>query len=101
VQCLADIPPLVGRFKVVNIKLDKCGGLTEGLAMARAARELGLETMVGNMIGTSLAMAPAFLVGQLCKVVDLDGPVFLKNDRTDAARYVDGYIDCRPTQWGA
>jgi L-Ala-D/L-Glu epimerase len=76
VQDLHDIPGLVGRFNVVNIKLDKCGGLTEGLAMARAARALGLDTMVGNMLGTSLAMAPGFLVGQLCNVVDLDGPVF-------------------------
>lgn len=78
VQNLLDMPSLVGRFDVVNIKLDKCGGLTEGLAMARRAHELGLDTMVGNMIGTSLAMAPAFLIGQLCKVVDLDGPIFLQ-----------------------
>jgi hypothetical protein len=49
--------------------------------MARALREFGLEVMVGNMLGTSLAMAPAFLVGQLCKIVDLDGPVSLKADR--------------------
>ena len=66
-----------GRFDVVNIKLDKCGGLTEGLAMAREARRLGLKVMVGNMVGTSLAMAPAFVLGQLCDVVDLDGPIFL------------------------
>ena len=52
---------LVGRFNVVNIKLDKCGGLTEGLAIARTAREQGLDTMVGNMLSTSLSMAPAFL----------------------------------------
>src|SRR5579859_1043568 len=61
VQSLADIPTLIGRFNVINIKLDKCGGLTEGLAMARSARRFGLDTMVGNMLGTSLAMAPAFL----------------------------------------
>jgi L-alanine-DL-glutamate epimerase-like enolase superfamily enzyme len=61
--------------------LDKCGGLTEGLAMARKARRLGLDVMVGNMVGTSLAMAPSCLVRQLCKVVDLDGPVFLSTDR--------------------
>ena len=100
VQTLADLPTLVGRFKVVNIKLDKCGGLTEGLAMARAARELGLDVMVGNMLGTSLAMAPAFLVGQLCDVVDLDGPIFLKADREPNAVYTDGYISCYEELWG-
>ncbi len=99
-QSLADIPGLVGRFNVVNIKLDKCGGLTEGLAMARAARGLGLDTMVGNMLGTSLGMAPAFLLGQLCKVVDLDGPVFLKTDRPTTVRYADGHIDCPESLWG-
>jgi L-alanine-DL-glutamate epimerase-like enolase superfamily enzyme len=99
-QGLADIAGLVGRFNVVNIKLDKCGGLTEGLAMARAAREHGLDTMVGNMMGTSLAMAPAFLVGQLCQVVDLDGPVFQKTDRAITVQYADGFITCHATLWG-
>jgi L-Ala-D/L-Glu epimerase len=99
-QGLADIAGLVGRFNVVNIKLDKCGGLTEGLAMARAARQLGLDTMVGNMMGTSLAMAPAFLVGQLCQVVDLDGPVFQKSDRAITVQYDDGCITCPPSLWG-
>jgi len=98
-QTLADIRGLIGRFNVMNIKLDKCGGLTEGLSMARAARAAGLELMVGNMLGTSLAMAPAFLVGQLCKVVDLDGPVFLKADRSHTIRYADGMIDCPREVW--
>ncbi len=100
-QSLADIPGLVGRFSCVNIKLDKCGGLTEGLSMARAAHALGLETMVGNMIGTSLAMAPAFLVGQLCKVVDLDGPAVLRADRADPVQYADGFITCPEVLWGS
>jgi L-Ala-D/L-Glu epimerase len=100
VQSAIDIPELAGRYQVVNIKLDKAGGLTEGLAMANAARELGLECMVGNMLGTSLAMAPAYLVGQHCKVVDLDGPVFLKADRPISVRYRDGFIDCPDTVWG-
>jgi L-Ala-D/L-Glu epimerase len=100
VQGLADISALVDRFNVVNIKLDKCGGLTEGLAMARAARELGLGVMVGNMLGTSLAMAPAFVVGQLCDVVDLDGPVFLKSDRALTVEYNNGLISCAPRLWG-
>jgi L-alanine-DL-glutamate epimerase-like enolase superfamily enzyme len=99
-QGVADLPGLVGRFSVVNIKLDKCGGLTEGLEMARVARMLGLQTMVGNMIGTSLAMAPAFLVGQLCTVVDLDGPVFLKTDRDNPVSYADGCITCPDALWG-
>jgi L-Ala-D/L-Glu epimerase len=100
VQCLADIAGLTRRFNVVNIKLDKCGGLTEALAMARLARDLGLETMIGNMLGTSLAMAPAFLVGQLCRVVDLDGPVFMKSDRAVSVQYADGFITCPPQLWG-
>jgi L-Ala-D/L-Glu epimerase len=99
-QGLADLRRLVGRFNVVNIKLDKCGGLTEGLAMARKARRLGLDVMVGNMVGTSLAMAPSCLVGQLCKVVDLDGPVFLSTDRDIAVRYSDGFISCEDMSWG-
>jgi L-alanine-DL-glutamate epimerase-like enolase superfamily enzyme len=100
VQTRADIPGLVHRFNTVNIKLDKCGGLSEGLAMARDCQALGLEVMVGNMIGTSLAMAPAFLLGQLCSVVDLDGPIFLKADRANAVKYTDGLISCPESLWG-
>lgn len=100
VQTLKDIAPLVGRVNVINIKLDKSGGLTEGLAMARAARAAGLEVMVGNMMSTSLSMAPAFLVGQLCQVVDLDGPALLKTDRKVTVDYTDGYITCPPGIWG-
>lgn len=96
----ADIARLAGRFNVMNIKLDKCGGLTEALLMTRTARKLGLEVMVGNMMGTSLAMAPAFLVAQLCSVVDLDGPLFLKNDRTVTVDYTDGFITCPEALWG-
>ncbi|MDR0183270.1 dipeptide epimerase [Lysobacter arvi] len=88
-------------FDVVNIKLDKCGGLTEGLMMARRARELGKRVMVGNMVGTSLAMAPAFLLGQFCDIVDLDGPLFLDRDRTPGVVYADGHVDCPAQVWGA
>jgi L-alanine-DL-glutamate epimerase-like enolase superfamily enzyme len=98
---LTDVPGLVGRFQVVNIKLDKCGGLTEGLAMARAARALGLKVMVGNMMGSSLAMAPSFVLGQLCDVVDLDGPTFLSQDRHPGVEYRQGMIWCAPEVWGA
>ena len=97
---LGDIDGLVGRFDVVNIKLDKCGGLTEGLAIAKRARELGLGVMVGNMVGSSLAMAPAFIVGQLCDIVDLDGPIFLADDRKPSIEYVDGNAWCGEAIWG-
>jgi len=98
---LDDVLGLVGRFDVINIKLDKCGGLTEALMMARAARGIGLGVMVGNMVGTSLAMAPAFIVGQQCDVVDLDGPTFLTDDRTPACQYRDGTIWCSDDVWGS
>jgi L-Ala-D/L-Glu epimerase len=101
VLSLADLPGLIGRFQIVNIKLDKCGGLTEGLAMARRAREIGLGVMVGNMVGTSLAMAPGFVLGQLCDVVDLDGPIFLSRDRTPGAIYSEGTIQCGEEVWGS
>jgi L-alanine-DL-glutamate epimerase-like enolase superfamily enzyme len=97
---LADTAGLVGRFDVVNIKLDKCGGLTEGLLIAREARRIGLDVMVGNMMGTSLSMAPSFLVGQLCDIVDLDGPTFLARDRTPGVIYDQGQIDCPAEVWG-
>jgi L-Ala-D/L-Glu epimerase len=96
----ADIPRIASRFDVVNIKLDKSGGLTEALALARAASGFGLQSMIGNMLGTSLAMAPAILVGQLCEVVDLDGPVFLKSDRVDTVDYSDGMIRAGRAGWG-
>jgi len=100
VLTLADIETLVGRYHVVNIKLDKCGGLTEALLMAKRARECGLGVMVGNMAGSSLAIAPAFLLGQLCDVVDLDGPIFLAGDRTPSVEYKDGDIWCADRVWG-
>ncbi|MGH6614335.1 dipeptide epimerase [Sphingomonas sp.] len=97
---LGDVEGLVGRFNVVNIKLDKCGGLTEGLAIARRARELGLGVMVGNMVGSSLAMGPAFVLGQLCDIVDLDGPIFLAADRVPSIRYEHGNAWCDEDIWG-
>lgn len=100
VQGLADVPGLVGRFQVVNIKLDKCGGLTEALAMVGEARRLGLQVMVGNMMGSSLAMAPAFVIAQLCDYVDLDGPVFLAEDRRPSVTYQDGTVYCPSSLWG-
>jgi L-alanine-DL-glutamate epimerase-like enolase superfamily enzyme len=97
---LADVAELVGRFDMINIKLDKCGGLTEGLAMAHEARRLDLGVMVGNMMGSSLAMAPSFVLGQVCDVVDLDGPTFLRHDRTPAVHYSQGMIWADEAIWG-
>lgn len=101
VQGLADIPSVAGRVDTVNIKLDKCGGLTEALLMVTECRRLGMRVMVGNMVGTSLAMAPAFVVSQLCDVSDLDGPVFLARDRAPGVAYSDGMIWCPEAVWGA
>jgi L-alanine-DL-glutamate epimerase-like enolase superfamily enzyme len=98
---LADVAGAVGCFDVVNIKLDKCGGLTEGLLMAEEARRLGLGVMVGNMVGSSLAMAPAFVLGQGCDIVDLDGPTFLAEDRTPSVVYENGNITAGPEVWGS
>jgi L-alanine-DL-glutamate epimerase-like enolase superfamily enzyme len=95
-----EVEALPGRFDVVNIKLDKCGGLTEGLLISQRARSLGMKVMVGNMIGTSLAMAPAFILGQHCDVVDLDGPIFLQRDRKPGVRYEGGYVSCDDEVWG-
>ena len=97
---LADVGGAVDRFDVINIKLDKCGGLTEGLMMAAEARRLGLGVMVGNMVGTSLAMAPGFVLGQSCDLVDLDGPTFLSTDRAPTVEYRDGTIWAGPKVWG-
>jgi L-Ala-D/L-Glu epimerase len=77
----ASLDALVGRYQYINIKLDKCGGLTEALRMVHRARQLGLGLMVGNMCGTSLAMAPAFLIAQSCEFADLDGPLLQIGDR--------------------
>jgi len=100
VQSLASLEALSPAFSIVNIKLDKCGGLTEALAMVRTARAQGRGVMVGNMLGTSLAMAPAFIVGQSCDIVDLDGPILLKRDRSPAAEYRSGSIWCPEEIWG-
>jgi len=86
------LPGLVGRYQYVNLKLDKCGGLTEALAMVREARRLGFGLMVGNMCGSSLAMAPAVLVGQYCRYVDLDGPLLQRRDREHPMRCEGGQM---------
>ena len=81
------LPKLKGKYDVVNIKLDKTGGLTEALALRDAALAEGYDVMVGCMVGSSLAMAPATLVAQGAKVVDLDGPLLLAEDRENALTF--------------
>jgi L-alanine-DL-glutamate epimerase-like enolase superfamily enzyme len=83
----ASLAGLKGKYDVVNIKLDKTGGLTEALALREAARAQGFGVMVGCMVGSSLAMAPATLVAQGAMVTDLDGPLLLAEDRDHALRY--------------
>jgi L-Ala-D/L-Glu epimerase len=97
----ASLAALVGRYDAVNIKLDKTGGLTEALAMAAEAERLGFGIMVGSMVATSLAMAPAVLLAQRARVVDLDGPLLLAKDRPNGLRY-DGSLVYPPTPalWG-
>ncbi|KAA9134023.1 dipeptide epimerase [Marinihelvus fidelis] len=89
------------RYQVINIKLDKAGGLTEGLRLADMAIDRGLEVMVGNMVGTSLAMAPGYVLAQMCRFVDLDGALFLERDRDPGMSYHQGRVDAPPTElWG-
>jgi L-alanine-DL-glutamate epimerase-like enolase superfamily enzyme len=95
-----DFHRVVGRFAVVNVKLDKCGGLTEALAIADEAKRRGIGLMAGNMGGTSIAMAPAFLLGQSCEVADLDGPLQFEGDCTPSVCYRDGEIHCADRVWG-
>lgn len=83
----ASLEGLRERYDAINIKLDKTGGLTEALAMAEAARALGFDLMVGCMVATSLAMAPAMMIAQGARVVDLDGPLLLAKDRDNGLRY--------------
>jgi len=99
---LEEYAGIAGRYDVINIKLDKCGGLTEALKIAKAAQADGKKLMVGNMTGSSLAMAPSFVVGQLCEFVDIDGPTLLASDLDDALVYEPGGIvpGIAPSLWG-
>ena len=97
----ASLDALAGKYDFVNIKLDKTGGLTQALKMAEAAKAKGLGIMVGSMVGTSLAMAPAMLVAQQADVVDLDGPLLLAKDRPAGIRYDGGTMyPPEPALWG-
>lgn len=100
-QTRASLDLLAGRYEYVNIKLDKTGGLTEALALAHEARQRGLKLMVGCMAGSSLAMAPAFLIAQLCDFVDLDGPLLATTDVDHAFTYPKGSMyPPEPALWG-
>ena len=97
----ATLASLKGKYDMVNIKLDKTGGLTEALALREAARDAGFGIMVGCMVGTSLAMAPAILVAQGAAIVDLDGPLLLAEDRDTPLEYdAEGLHPPRPELWG-
>jgi L-alanine-DL-glutamate epimerase-like enolase superfamily enzyme len=100
-QTSESLPALLGKYAYINIKLDKTGGLTEALHLAREACGMGLRLMVGCMGGSSLSMAPAFVIGQLCEIADLDGPLLCKADVSDPVRY-EGDLLFSPTQalWG-
>jgi L-alanine-DL-glutamate epimerase-like enolase superfamily enzyme len=97
----ASLDAISGKYDAINVKLDKAGGLTEALALAAEAERRGFGIMVGCMVATSLAMAPAILVAQRARVVDLDGPLLLAEDRPHGLRY-DGSVvsPAEPVLWG-
>jgi L-alanine-DL-glutamate epimerase-like enolase superfamily enzyme len=97
----ASLDAIGGKYDAINVKLDKAGGLTEALALAAEAERRGLDIMVGCMVATSLAMAPAMLVAQRARIVDLDGPLLLAEDRPHGLRY-DGSVvyPAEPILWG-
>ena len=90
------------RYDVINIKLDKCGGLTDAFEIIRLAKQDGKGLMVGNMTGSSLSMAPSYVVGQFCDFIDLDGPLFLAQDVENGLQYADGGVVStpKPNLWG-
>jgi len=101
VHARASLDALIGKYDAVNIKLDKTGGLTEALALAAEAERRGFAIMVGCMVATSLAMAPALLVAQRARVVDLDGPLLLAKDRPEGLRYEGSLAHpAGPALWG-
>lgn len=102
-SCLdtSDLERAARLYQMVNIKLDKTGGLTEALDLARQARKNGMGLMIGNMTGTSLAMAPAYVIAQLCDFVDLDGALLLTGDRPSPMTYERGVVSgMSPRLWG-
>ncbi|WP_435235048.1 N-acetyl-D-Glu racemase DgcA [Psychromonas sp. PT13] len=97
----SSLPHIIGRYDMINIKTDKTGGLTEAIALKKEAEEAGLQVMVGCMLATSLAMAPAFMVAQGVDVVDLDGPLLLAEDRESPIEFDDSLMKVFPASlWG-
>lgn len=100
-QTTESLAELVGKYQYVNIKLDKTGGLTEALRLAREAERQKFKLMVGCMAGSSLSMAPAFVIAQLCEFADLDGPLLSSADITPAIQYKHGWMSPpEPLLWG-
>jgi L-alanine-DL-glutamate epimerase-like enolase superfamily enzyme len=99
---LAEYDEVAPFYDLINIKLDKCGGLTEALEIVKRAERDGKRIMVGNMTGTSLSMAPRYVIGQFCEFVDIDGPVLLEKDIEDSLDYGEGGVVLIPngTLWG-
>ena len=97
----ADLPGLTNRYEVVNVKLDKTGGLTEALHLCKRARESGFKLLIGCMVGTSLSMAPARVLAGTAEYVDLDGPLLLARDRDQGLAYQHGKIGIPSRElWG-
>jgi L-alanine-DL-glutamate epimerase-like enolase superfamily enzyme len=100
-QHIGELDAIATRYQMINIKLDKCGGLTHGLELAQAAREKGLGVMIGCMGGTSLSMAPSHVIAQLCDFVDIDGPLLIKKDRDGGLVYDHGIVTLPESHfWG-
>lgn len=100
-QNLGELDEVVGRYQMINIKLDKTGGLTHALELAHAAKQRGLDLMVGCMGGTSLSMAPSHVLAQLCAFVDIDGPLLIGDDRPGGLVYDNGLVSLpRKHFWG-
>jgi L-alanine-DL-glutamate epimerase-like enolase superfamily enzyme len=102
IQHAGELDSILGRYQMINIKLDKTGGLTHGLELAAAARARDLGIMVGCMGGTSLSMAPMHVIAQLADFVDIDGPLLLKNDRPGGFVYRQGMVSLPSGRfWGS
>jgi L-alanine-DL-glutamate epimerase-like enolase superfamily enzyme len=97
----ADLPRLKNRYEMINVKLDKTGGLTEALRLCESARESGFKLLIGCMVCTSLGIAPARLLASAADYVDLDGPLLLARDRDDGLSYESGKISVPSRElWG-
>lgn len=100
-QTVADLEGLASGYSVINVKLDKTGGLTGALQLAREAKGRGYDLMVGCMAGTSLSIAPAFVIAQMCRYVDIDGPLLLADDRAPGLSYDNGRVSApKGALWG-